>query len=82
MKGKGKAKNGNLEVVIKQVSKREVKKPALHKEWLDIPDWKERKDSPLMELPVDVLDRILCVRPELGVSSLDSSFLSCSYDGS
>jgi len=34
-------------------------------------DWKGRKDSPLMDLPVEVLDRIFCVRPELKVRLLE-----------
>ena len=39
-----------------------------HTEWTDIPDWNEREDCPLMDrLPVEVLDKIFCVRPELQV---------------
>jgi hypothetical protein len=64
-KGKGKAR--------KKVGKRnkveEIVKPAFHEEWTDIPDWKGKKESPLMKLPVEVLDKIVCVRPELAVSS-------------
>jgi hypothetical protein len=47
----------------------EIVKPAFHEEWTDIPDWKGKKESPLMKLPVEVLDKIVCVRPELAVSS-------------
>jgi len=36
--------------------------------WHDIPNWGDREDSPLMELPSTLLDKIFCVRPELGVS--------------
>jgi hypothetical protein len=62
-KGKGKAK--------KKVEKRnkveEIVKPVFYEEWMDIPDWKGKKESPLMRLPVEVLDKIFCVRPELAV---------------
>jgi hypothetical protein len=54
-----------------------------HAEWTDIPDWKEREDCPLMDrLPVEVLDRIFCVRPELQVSpssTLESRKLMSSW---
>ena len=38
-------------------------------DWTDIPDWKEGDGSPLMELPLEILDEIFCVRPELSVNS-------------
>jgi hypothetical protein len=45
-----------------------IENPPHHTEWTDIPDWKERKDCPLMDrLPVEVLVRIFCVRPEFQV---------------
>jgi hypothetical protein len=45
-----------------------IEKPLFHMEWTDIPDWSQREDCPLMDrLPVEVLDRIFCVRPELQV---------------
>ena len=64
-KGKGKARKKER----KRNKVKEIVKPLLHKEWIDIPDWKGKKESPLMELPVEVLDKIFCVRPELAVSS-------------
>jgi hypothetical protein len=64
-KGKGKARKKER----KRNKVKEIVKPLLHKEWIDIPDWKGKKDSPLMKLPVEVLDKIFCVRPELAVSS-------------
>jgi len=60
-KGKGRKKVGKRRKV------EEIVKPPLHKEWGDIPDWKGKKESPLMKLPVEVLDKIFCVRPELAV---------------
>jgi len=45
-----------------------IEKPPFHTEWSDIPNWKQREDCPLMDrLPVEVLDKIFCVRPELQV---------------
>jgi hypothetical protein len=44
-----------------------VKLP-LNKERADIPDRNGKRESPLMELPVEVLDKIFCVRPEIAVS--------------
>jgi hypothetical protein len=41
-----------------------VSSPGLH----DIPDRGDKEDSPLMELPSELMDKIFCVRPELGVS--------------
>jgi hypothetical protein len=38
------------------------------RDWTDIPKWKEGDGSPLMELPLEILDMIFCVRPELNVS--------------
>jgi hypothetical protein len=64
-KGKGKARKK----VVKRNKVEEIIKPAFHEEWMDIPDWKGKKGCPLMELPVEVLDKIFCVRPELAVSS-------------
>jgi hypothetical protein len=42
--------------------------PVSSRGWHDIPDWGDREDSPLMKLPSELLDKIFCVRPELGVS--------------
>jgi hypothetical protein len=44
--------------------------PVSSRGWHDIPDWGDREDSPLMDLPSELLDKIFCVRPELGVSLL------------
>jgi hypothetical protein len=63
-KGKGKATGQSS---AKRPNWEPIRKPPLCKEWKDIPDWKGREDSPLMGLPVEVLDRIFCVRPELNV---------------
>jgi hypothetical protein len=68
-KGKGKArKKGG-----KRNKVEEIVIPAFHEEWIDIPDWEGKKESPLMELPVEVLDKIFCVRPELAVSPSNHS---------
>jgi len=64
-KGKGKATGNNS---TKRTTWEPIRKPPLCKEWKDIPDWKGREDSPLMGLPSTLLDKIFCVRPELGVS--------------
>lgn len=66
-KGKGKAK-ATGRTVSKRFQWEDIQKPPLHREWKDIPDWKERTDSPLMDLPVEIMDKIFCVRPELDVS--------------
>jgi len=63
-KGKGKASG---RTVVKPPVWKVIQKPPLHLEWSDMKDWNGRKDSPLMDLPVEVLDRIFCVRPELKV---------------
>lgn len=65
-KGKGKAK-ATGRTVSKRFQWEDIQKPPLHREWKDIPDWKERTDSPLMNLPVEIMDKIFCVRPELDV---------------
>jgi hypothetical protein len=45
-----------------------IERPPLHTEWTDIPDWSQREDCPLIDrLPVEVLDKIFRVRPELQV---------------
>lgn len=54
------------EETTKQSTREPIVKPPLCKEWLDIPDWKGREDSPLL-VPVEVTDKIFCVRPELNV---------------
>jgi hypothetical protein len=64
-KGKGKAPGRTL---LKRPAWEDIQKPPLHREWKDIPDWKGRTDSPLMNLPVEIMDEIFCVRPDLGVS--------------
>ena len=68
-KGKGKARKK----IVKRNKVEEIVKPAFHEEWMDIPDWKGKKESPLMKLPVEVLDKIFCVRPELAVSPFNHS---------
>jgi hypothetical protein len=65
-RAKGKAK-ATGQKSTKRPTWEPIKKPPLCTEWKDIPDWKGREDSPLMELPVEVLDKIFCVRPELNV---------------
>jgi len=65
-KGKGKGK-ATGQKSTKRTTWEPIRKPPLCKEWKDIPDWKGREDSPLMGLPVEVLDKIFCVRPELNV---------------
>lgn len=45
----------------------EIVRPTT-RDWTDIPVWKEGDGSPLMELPLEILDMIFCVRPELDVS--------------
>lgn len=60
-KGKGEAKKR----VEKRNKMEEIVKPPLQKEWMDIPDWKGKKESPLMRLPVEVLDKIFCVDQNL-----------------
>jgi len=35
--------------------------------WTDIPEWEDGTESPLMKLPGEIMDKIFCVRPELGV---------------
>ena len=66
-KGKGKATG---QKPTKRPTWGPIRKPPLCKKWKDIPDWKGREDSPLMGLPVEVLDKIFCVRPELNVRYL------------
>jgi hypothetical protein len=68
-KGKGKG-NATVRNTTKRPTWEPIEKPPLCKEWKDIPDWKGREDSPLMGLPVEVLDKIFCVRPELNVRHL------------
>jgi hypothetical protein len=63
-KGKGRA----TKKVVKRKEVEEIVKPPLYKQWADIPDWKGKKESPLMKLPAEVLEKIFCVRPELAVS--------------
>ena len=75
-KGKGKAK-ATGRTVSKRFQWEDIQKPPLHRKWKDIPDWKKRTDSPLMDLPVEIMDKIFCVRPELDVSlsmSISSGF--------
>ena len=44
-----------------------------------VPDWKEMEDCPSMDrLPVEVLDEIFCVRPDLQVSPPPTSRQSSS----
>jgi hypothetical protein len=56
---KGKHKATDIEEIIRPTTR----------DWTDIPKWKEGAGSPLMELPLEILDMIFCVRPELNVSS-------------
>jgi len=65
-KGKGKGK-ATGQKSTKRTNWEPIRKPPLCKEWKDMPGWKGREDSPLMGLPVEVLDKIFCVRPELNV---------------
>jgi hypothetical protein len=67
LKGKGKGKAAGR-TLLKRPEWEEIQKPPLHREWKDIPDWKGRTDSPLLALPVEVMDMMFCVRPDLGVS--------------
>lgn len=81
-KGKGKApprssspdqsidKKRDEAETTQEVTEPKAKKVLRAKEahWADIPNWGKRKDCPLLELPMDVLDRCFGARPELGVS--------------
>jgi hypothetical protein len=42
---------------------------AKESSWADIPDWKGREDSPVLNLPPDVLDRCFGLRGDLFVSA-------------
>jgi hypothetical protein len=60
-KGKGRA----VDIPFSPMEE-EIHKPT-STGWTDIPDWEEGKESPLMKLPGEIMDKIFCVRPELGV---------------
>lgn len=64
-KPKGKKKKGKGKKVVKDKVLRA--KVAV---WADIPNWGNRENCPLLELPGEVLDRCFGVAQDLGVSQL------------
>ncbi|WVQ64700.1 uncharacterized protein L199_002867 [Kwoniella botswanensis] len=53
--------------------KKKGRKPLLAKrmEWNDIPDWTDRKDCPLLELPREILDLCFGLAVDVGLSMRD-----------
>jgi hypothetical protein len=72
-KGKGRA----VDTPFSQMEE-EIHKPT-STGWNDIPEWEEGKESPLMKLPGETMDKIFCVRPELGVCLMIKNKLNISY---
>lgn len=62
-KGKGRAKDTPS---LGLSSMEDIHKPT-STGWTDIPEWEEGKESALMKVPGEIMDKIFCVRPELGV---------------
>lgn len=72
-KGKGKARavDSDSEDDDERPAKPKGKKPLIAKAayWHDIPEWEEGSDSPLMNMPAEIMDNIFGFRPELRVST-------------
>jgi hypothetical protein len=62
-KGKGRAKDTPS---LDLSSMEDIHKPT-STGWNDMPEWEDGMESPLMKVPGEIMDKIFCVRPELGV---------------
>jgi hypothetical protein len=71
-KGKGKGKAEVKEDKAKrqpQVDPVDGRLIARRPEWNDIPDWKGKKESPLMQMPAEIMDRCFGLAQDIDVSN-------------